>query len=256
MPKTLTHHMSAGPSHGRGRRFNPYSAHHPSLLRSYGWQASARTFSAKQRGYPSKPGRRRWASTEEINHQRKSPHTVIRRAGLRRIERRSGQVHGEAFEIGERAISESTFVGGTQDHPGGLARLKGFLPTRCAETPTIARLEAEETEFRHGRRKIVAAGLGEREKTGGHDRAHRVAAEVLRPGVAAAVAKEPGHRGHRAGFEPLSEHVAGCARPTAAITAVVPQHLRLRMAVCRSATRLRTHPSIFAAAREARESAE
>jgi integrase len=28
------------PSHGRGRRFNPYSAHQPSLPRSYGWQAS------------------------------------------------------------------------------------------------------------------------------------------------------------------------------------------------------------------------
>jgi hypothetical protein len=29
---------SACPSHGRGRRFNPCSAHQPSLLRSYGWQ--------------------------------------------------------------------------------------------------------------------------------------------------------------------------------------------------------------------------
>jgi hypothetical protein len=29
---------SACPSHGRGRRFNPCSAHQPSLLPSYGWQ--------------------------------------------------------------------------------------------------------------------------------------------------------------------------------------------------------------------------
>jgi hypothetical protein len=32
---------SACPSHGRGRRFNPCSAHQPSLLRSYGWQAAS-----------------------------------------------------------------------------------------------------------------------------------------------------------------------------------------------------------------------
>src|ERR1044072_1701102 len=39
------------------------------------------------------------------------------------------------------------------------------------------------------------------------DRAHRVAADVLRPGVAASVAKEAGHRVHATGLEGLAEHV-------------------------------------------------
>ncbi len=42
----------AFPSHGRGRRFNPYSAHQPSPLRGYGWQASLCPLHAKRRRLP------------------------------------------------------------------------------------------------------------------------------------------------------------------------------------------------------------
>jgi hypothetical protein len=36
MPDLIELFGRAFPSHGRGRRFNPYSARQPSLLRSYG----------------------------------------------------------------------------------------------------------------------------------------------------------------------------------------------------------------------------
>src|SRR6266508_890379 len=59
--------------------------------------------------------------------------------GARRRRRpRSGQVHREAFEIGERAVAQSAFVRSAQNHAGCLARLEGFLPSRCAKTPTVA----------------------------------------------------------------------------------------------------------------------
>jgi hypothetical protein len=38
--------MRAFPSHGRGRRFNPCSAHQPSPLRGYGWQAASKILRA------------------------------------------------------------------------------------------------------------------------------------------------------------------------------------------------------------------
>ena len=137
----------------------------------------------------------------------------------------SGQVHCEALEVCERAMVQGALVGGAQDHAGRLAGLKGFLPTRCAEAPTVAGFEAAKADFRRRCRKIVAAGFGKFEKRLGHDGADRVAADVLWPGVAAAVAKEARHRAYRTDFEPSTEHVAGCARPAASIAAVVSQHL-------------------------------
>jgi hypothetical protein len=143
----------------------------------------------------------------------------------------SGQVHRESFEIGERAMVESAFVGGAQDHAGSLAGLKRFLPPRGAEAPTVAGFQAAKAELRHRGQKIVAAGFGKREKLGGHDGADRVATDVLSSGVAAAVSKEAGHGVYRAEFKPVTEHVTGGVPPTGAITAVVPQHCRLRVGV-------------------------
>src|SRR4051794_26511277 len=124
---------------------------------------------------------------------------------------------------------QSAFVRGAQDHAGSLAGLKRILPTRCTEAPTVAGFQAAKAEFRHRCRKIVAAGFGKLEKRGGHDDADRVATDVLSPSVAAAVSKEPRHGVYRADFEPVTEHVTGCAWPTASITAGVPQHCRLRV---------------------------
>jgi len=43
----------------------------------------------------------------------------------------SRQVHAEPFEIGERAMGQSSLVGGPQDNPGRLVRFEGLLPARC-----------------------------------------------------------------------------------------------------------------------------
>ena len=44
----------------------------------------------------------------------------------------SRQVHGEAFEITERAVSQCALVSRTQDDAGCLVSLECFLPARCA----------------------------------------------------------------------------------------------------------------------------
>src|SRR5258708_35790175 len=47
----------------------------------------------------------------------------------------SGQVHCEPLEIGERAVAQCAFVGGTQDHARRLACLERLLPAGSAEAP-------------------------------------------------------------------------------------------------------------------------
>ena len=54
----------------------------------------------------------------------------------------SGEVHGEALEIGERAVLQRTFVGRAQDHAGRLAGLECLLPAGCTQAPAVAGLEA------------------------------------------------------------------------------------------------------------------
>ena len=219
-PNPLAHNNTACPSHGRGRRFNPYSAHH---LRCFAVSLA------------------------------RHPHPKPAKGARRRMRRRSGQVHREAVEIGKRAVAQSAFVRSAQNHAGRLGRLEGFLPSRCAKTPTIAGLEAGKAEFRHRCRKIVAARFREREKRGGHDGAHRVAADVLRTGIAAAVSKEPRHGSYGTGLEPLTEYVARRARPTASITAVVPQHLVSASCISRRLPGLCPNTTIFAEVRDERE---
>ena len=121
-------------------------------------------------------------------------------------------------------MAQSTFVSGAQDHARRLARFECFLPTGCTEAPTVAGFQASKAEFRHRCRKIVAARFGKLEKRGGHDGADRVATDVLSPSVAAAVSKKSRHGFYRADIKPVTEHVTGCAPPTASITAVVPPH--------------------------------
>ena len=126
---------------------------------------------------------------------------------------------------------QRAFVSGAQDHAGSLSGLKGFLPTRCTEAPTVAGFEAAKADFRHRCRKIVATGFGKREKRGGHDGADRVATDILSPSVAAAVSKEARHGVYRAEFKPVTEHVTGWVPPTGSMTAVVPQHCCLRVGI-------------------------
>src|SRR5277367_6379940 len=112
-----------------------------------------------------------------------------------------------------------------QDHARRTPRLQRFLPSRCAQTPAITGLKSWKAEFRDRRREIIAAGLRILKKSRGHDGAHGVAADVLAAGVAAAVAKETGHRAQRADFESIAEHVLGVFAPAAAaLASVISQH--------------------------------
>src|SRR6476619_4335682 len=100
---------------------------------------------------------------------------------------RSRKVSCEAFEIGKRAIGESTLVRGEQYHTRRLASLECFLPARGTEAPTITWVQSKKAECGNWCRKIVPARFGKFEKRRGHHDADRVTASVLPPGVAAAI---------------------------------------------------------------------
>src|SRR5271168_1687399 len=112
-----------------------------------------------------------------------------------------------------------------QDHAWRTPRSQRFLPPRRAQTPAIAGLQSRKAEFRDRRRQIIAAGLRILKKSGGHDGAHGVAADVLAAGVAAAVAKETCHRAQGADFESIAEHVLGLVAPAATtLASIFSQH--------------------------------
>jgi hypothetical protein len=137
------------------------------------------------------------------------------------------KVYRKAFEIGKRAVSESAFVRGSQDHTRCLANLERFLPARGTEAPTVTWIQAWKAECGNWSRKIVAARFGKFEKRCSHNGANRVTANVLSPGVAAAIPIKSRHGFDRAEIKRLAEHVSGAAPPTASVTPIVPQHCRL-----------------------------
>src|SRR5580704_18789546 len=51
---------------------------------------------------------------------------------------KSGEVHGETLEIGERAVVEGAFVSSPQDHAGRAARLQRFAPAGRTQAPAVA----------------------------------------------------------------------------------------------------------------------
>jgi hypothetical protein len=51
-----------------------------------------------------------------------------------------------------------------------------------------------------------------------------MAADVLAPGVAAAIPVKPGHWFDRANVQRLAEHVAGRIRPPTSIPAIISEH--------------------------------
>jgi len=124
----------------------------------------------------------------------------LRYSQKRRGRSQSDQIHRELLEIGERAVAESGLVSGPQDHPGRLARLHCFLPTRRTQAPTVARLQTRKSEFGHRGRQVIAAGFGKLEERFGHDGADGMTAEILSARVAAAVPVEPRHWIYRADF--------------------------------------------------------
>src|SRR6185437_13622517 len=100
-------------------------------------------------------------------------------------------------------------------HPRRTPRLQRLLPARRAEAPAIPRLEPGKAELAARGRQIVALRAAERQELRCHHRADRVAAEVFRPGIAAAIPKEAGHRRAGARFQQSPEHIP---RPTGPAT--------------------------------------
>src|ERR1051326_367532 len=118
-------------------------------------------------------------------------------------------------------------MGGAQHHARRLARFEFLLPARRAQAPAVARFETRKAELGHRRGQIVAARFGEFQEGSSHHHAHRVAAEILAPGIAAAIAVKSRRRAERAKLERFAEHVL--CRYAAAVTApVVPQHASLQ----------------------------
>jgi hypothetical protein len=73
----------------------------------------------------------------------------------------SRQIHCEAFEIRERAVSQSALVGGAQHHARRLACLKCFLPAGRTQTPPITRFQTRKAQFWHPRRRSLPRDLEE-----------------------------------------------------------------------------------------------
>ena len=98
---------------------------------------------------------------------------------LQRIKRN----HGERFLVRCREQDGCRDTGLERLPPGG-----------GAHAPSIARLEPGKTEFRRGRNEVIAALTRERKKFFGYLHADDMQPKILGPGVAAAVAIEPGAR--------------------------------------------------------------
>src|SRR5215472_1667148 len=118
-------------------------------------------------------------------------------------------------------------MGGAQRDAGRLTGSERLLPARRTEAPAVARLQAGKTPLRHRRREIVAARLGEGEEFRGHDDANRMAAGILRAGVATSVAEEAGHWLDGAAFEPFAQDIARRSPPPA--IAIAPRHGSLQL---------------------------
>ena len=103
----------------------------------------------------------------------------------------SGKVHREPLEIRERAVAQSAFVRGPQDHAGHLARLESFLPARRTQAPTVSGPQAGKAESWDRRRKIIAVGFGKLEELIGHDGADGMTTDVFSTRIAASVSEEP-----------------------------------------------------------------
>jgi hypothetical protein len=93
------------------------------------------------------------------------------------------------------------------DDGWGLAGLEGFLPSLGAEAPAVAGLETGEVILEARRGEVVASLFGEGEKFGRHHGADSVNAAVIGTEPAVAIAHEPSHGIHSAGFQRFAEDV-------------------------------------------------
>lgn len=111
------------------------------------------------------------------------------------------------LQIGQSNHLERLLMGRGQDHRRCHTGLSGLPPTTGADAPTISRLQAWESKLGPGRDQIVAMVDGEFEEGLGHHRTDRVAAEILRAGVAAAVTKKTREGFKTARLKFTAEHI-------------------------------------------------
>lgn len=102
---------------------------------------------------------------------------------------------------------QGRFGGRFEDDGAGVAGVEGFFPASRANAPAIAGLESGESVKRHRGAEVIAARLAEGEEFFVHFAADRVAAAVLGPHLAFAVAIESGDRIRAAGDEDAADYV-------------------------------------------------
>jgi hypothetical protein len=108
----------------------------------------------------------------------------------------------------ERDDIQRALVCRSQHHERGRSVNVSAEPVRSRDTPAIAGHQARELELWHRGREVVADTALVLEEISGDDRANRVAAEILRTGVATPVAVEPRHGVAAAHLQRPPEHIA------------------------------------------------
>ena len=89
---------------------------------------------------------------------------------------------------------EGSLMGGFEDDGAGSSRLLDLEPTGGANAPAVAGFEAGESVLRHRGAEVVTQLLGDAKELFSDDAADGVDTEVVRAGVATAVAVEAGRR--------------------------------------------------------------
>jgi hypothetical protein len=113
--------------------------------------------------------------------------------------------------LGERSEGndlQRSLMGGCQHHGCGHAIVVSSEPVRRRNAPAVAGHKPGKLVLGHRSAQIVADTALVLEELSGHDRADRVAAEILRPGAAASIPVEPGKRVGATWLELTTEHIA------------------------------------------------
>src|SRR5450755_164322 len=130
------------------------------------------------------------------------PGSVLERTGM------SGDVDGMLAQHRQGHDLQGPLMGGGQHDVRRGAIMVGPQPVSRRHAPAVARHEPGKLKLRSRGAEVVADAALMLQEPGGHDRADRVVADVLRPGVAASVAIEAGDRVGAARFQLTTQHVS------------------------------------------------
>jgi hypothetical protein len=111
------------------------------------------------------------------------------------------------LEHGERHDVQCPLVRRREYYMGGSSIAVSAQPVHGRDTPAIAGHEARELVFGNWRAQVVADAALVGQELGRYDRADGVAAQVIRPGAAAAITEESGYRVGTTWFQLATEHV-------------------------------------------------